>query len=103
MYDFFQISQLFTQAMKYLNETGRGHMERPDLLTRNGLCLEHGFVICALLFSVSSHPSFSLKVNGGNLRESDTTNVHHTLFNSTHSHLVSPSIKGAIISISESL
>lgn len=26
MYDFFHILQLFTQAMKYLNETDRGHL-----------------------------------------------------------------------------
>lgn len=29
-YDFFHILQLLTQAMKYLNETGRGHMECPE-------------------------------------------------------------------------
>lgn len=30
MYDFFHILQLFTQAIKYINETGRGHIERPE-------------------------------------------------------------------------
>lgn len=64
MYDFFHILRLFAQAMKYLNETGRGHMECPESSKRNGLRLEHGFVICTA-FLVSSHLSFSLKVNGG--------------------------------------
>lgn len=44
--------QLFTQVMKYLNETGRGHMECPKLLTRNGLCLEHGYVICTAFLCI---------------------------------------------------
>lgn len=30
MYDFFHILQLFQQAIKYINETGRGHIERPE-------------------------------------------------------------------------
>jgi len=100
MYDFFHILQLFTQAMKYLNETGRGHMGCLKLLTRDGLCLEHGFVICTAFLCIEP----SLFFPEGEWGKSDTTNMHHTLFNSTHPHLVFQRIKGAIISaLSESL
>lgn len=36
---------LITQAKKYLDETGKGHMDRPEHYTRAELYLMHGFVI----------------------------------------------------------
>lgn len=64
MYDFFHILQLFTQAMKYLNETGRGHMECPGTFDKKWIVFAAWF--CHLhCFSQYLAISFSLKVNGG--------------------------------------